>query len=211
MAVMDMFGGLSSGFSSVTSFFTASLIWSFFKLIGWLLFALVLVNFLTKYRFIVITRTQRGVGQRMGVHFCKKIEENGIVNLKFLLSKTKVPFPNGNYIFPARFFLPMECIEFYVDASGNYAPIKFGFLEGEGFLYPEEQDQKVWHILQTKQNNLTYKSEFWQNYGTMIGIGLCVCLCLITIILTYKQMDKVLAMGNSLLQTMASIKAPPIT
>ena len=208
-------GGLVPNLSFPSmSFLSMAFFWKIFKLAAWVLIGWLIATIFLKYRFIILTRVQRGVGQKIKINLAKKvIEKDGIIKLKFLGSKKSIPFPQNDFVYPA--MMGFEFIELYTDVGDSVHPVKFGFLEGENFLYPVEQDSKSWIIQGTKETMQIYNKQTWMNqYGHLLGLGLVACVLLITVILSYKQLDKMLEASNQAVQmgaqVLGSIKAPPI-
>lgn len=173
---------------------------------------LALFNFFLKYRYIIVVRKQRGNSQKITIDFGRRLESKGLVELKMLFNRETIQFPKNTFIYHS--IMGMEFIELYKDASNRLHPINFGFAENSPFLYPEEQDHKAWHIIQTRRNQETYAQSFMGKYGMYVGMGAVMVICLITVIMSYEQLDKAFALGNSVIhqagQVMGSIKAPPI-
>lgn len=191
-------------------------LWNYIKLGLWLGILGVFSFTFLRFRFIVLIRSQRGEGQKIGIDLGRKSEKDGVKELRLLFRrKTVLPFPSTVHINPA--VMGFEFVEFYSDGSSNLHPVSFGFIERDRtpFLYPEKQDHKAWHLLQSRKNEQTYGQDFMSKYGQILSLGLVIVCCLVTIILTFKQLDKAMAFGSNVVnqagQVMSSIKAPPIS
>ena len=213
--MVDVIGMLGKVSMPSLGFLSIGFFWSLFKMTAWLLVGWLIATIFIKYRYIVVTRMQRGVGQKIKIALAKKVvQKDGITYLKILGKKQKVPLPQNDFLYPA--MMGFEFVELYDDVGNNLHPIKFGFADGDGFLYPVEQDSKSWLIQGTKETMQIYNKQNWMGqYGQLLGLGIISCVLLITVIVCMKQVENAIAMGNSVTsmagQVMGGIKAPPVT
>lgn len=200
-------------FFSANSLFTFFLYFKYFTY-GLYIFAGIFLFTFLRYKFIVIKRSQRGSGQKISISLGRKVVDriNKAEKLKVgVFRGHEEPFPSTTHVNP--FMIGIECVEYYVDAGDRWHPMSFGFAGEKGsepFLFPEEQDHKAWYVQEVRKTNDIYAESLLSKYANVIVPFVMIGVCFITVVLTYKQLDNAIALGNNVISAMSSIQAPPV-